>query len=396
MRPWPFTAQTLTVRVSHERAEQLPTELDVLISGGSMGGLATGITLADLGHTPRIYERSTGELKSRGGGIVAQQNIRQFLTQHTDVSPESITTSSSERQYLTQSGDIEHSRAESMVFTSWDALYRALRDAFPAEHYHMGEEVVGVTPETATATFEDGSERSADVLIAAEGGQSSTREQLFPEVKPEFANYVAWRGVIPESGLSSEVRDKFDNRFIFYQGVDQLILAYFIPGPEGSTRPGECRLNWVWYDTLDGDDREAIFTDTTETERRFTVPPGQLRAPIRTNHLERAMETLPPMFGRVVTETPELFVQAIYDLSVPEMVVDRVCLLGDSAFVVRPHTAAGTAKAVGDAVTLTETLPQHESLEGALSSWNQTRNAYGTQLVSRGKRMGDDRLNLGS
>jgi len=108
------------------------------------------------------------------------------------------------------------------------------------------------------------------------------------------------------------------------------------------------------------------------------------------------MNTLPPVFERMVTETPELFVQAIYDLSVPEMVVDRVCLLGDSAFVARPHTAAGTAKAVGDAVTMAETLPQHELLEEALTSWNQTRSTYGAQLVSRGKRMGDDRLNLGS
>jgi len=361
-----------------------------------MGGLATGIALADLGHTPTIYERTTGELKSRGGGIVAQQNIRQFLTQHTDVSPESMTTSSSERRYLTKSGDVEQSMPEAMVFTSWDGLYRALRNAFPAEHYHMGEEVVEVTPETATATFEDGSERTADVLVSAEGGQSSTRKQLFPDVTPAFADYVAWRGVIPESELSSSVRDEFDDRFVFYQGTDQLILAYFIPGPEGSTTPGERRLNWVWYDRLDSVDRSAIFTDTMGTERRFTVPPGKLRDPIRTDQLERAMETLPPVFQTVVTETPEMFVQAIYDLSVPEMVVDRVCLLGDSAFVARPHTAAGTAKAVSDAVTLAETLSQHESLEAAFSSWKQTRGAYGAQLVSRGKRMGDDRLNLGS
>ncbi|MBX0305795.1 FAD-dependent monooxygenase, partial [Halomicroarcula sp. F24A] len=117
---------------------------------------------------------------------------------------------------------------------------------------------------------------------------------------------------------------------------------------------------------------------------------------IRTSQRERAVTTLPPVFESVVTETPDLFVQAIYDLSVPEMVVDRICLLGDSAFVARPHTAAGTAKAVGDAVTFVETVSQHESLERALSAWNQARTAYGAQLVSRGKRMGEDRLTLGS
>lgn len=360
-----------------------------------MGGLATGIALAESGHEPTVYERSTGALKSRGGGIVAQQNIRQFLSQHTSVAPESITTSSSERRYLTAAGDVERSLPEVMVFTSWDALYRQLRDAFPADRYHMGEEVVGVTPETATATFEDGTERTGDLIIGAEGGQSSTREQLFPDVTPAFADYVAWRGVVPESELSGRVRDEFDDAFTFYQGTDQLILAYFIPGPEGSTAPGERRLNWVWYDTLDGD-RTAVFTDTTGTERRVTVPPGRLRDPIRSDQRQRALATLPPVFETAVTETPELFVQAIYDLSVPEMVVDRLCLLGDSAFVARPHTAAGTAKAVGDAVSLAETLPRHESVDRALASWKQTRGTYGEQLVSRGKRMGDERLHLGS
>jgi len=85
--PWPFNVHPPKQLVSHDRAEQSPTELDVLISGGSMGGLATGIVLADSGHTPTIYERSTGELKSRGGGIVAQQNIRQFLTEMQGGSP---------------------------------------------------------------------------------------------------------------------------------------------------------------------------------------------------------------------------------------------------------------------------------------------------------------------
>ncbi|MBX0305978.1 FAD-dependent monooxygenase, partial [Haloarcula salinisoli] len=307
--------------MSHERAGQSSSELEVLISGGSIGGLATGIALADAGHRPTIFERSTGELRSRGGGIVAQENIRQFLSHHTTVSPETVTTSSSERRYLTQSGDIEQSMPESMVFTSWDALYRQLRDAFPGEEYRMGEEVVHVTPETVTATFDDGGERSADVVITAEGGRSNTREQLFPEVTPSFADYVAWRGVIPEAAVPSGVRDEFDDTFTFYQGADQLILAYFIPGPDGSTTPGERRLNWVWYDTVEADDRGDVFTNRAGTQRRLTVPPGQLRDPIRTSQRERAVTTLPPVFESVVTETPDLFVQAIYDLSVPEMVV---------------------------------------------------------------------------
>ncbi|WP_142986981.1 FAD binding domain-containing protein [Halorubrum cibi] len=379
--------------MSTDQSHQSVSGLDVLISGGSMGGLFTGITLARSGHHPTIYEQSAGTLKSRGGGIVAQQNIRRFLSDHDIVDPAEITTRSHERRFLTESGDVERAVSETMVFTSWDALYRQLRYAFPDEQYRTGTTVTGVTPETATATTDDETERTADMVVAAEGGQSATRAQLHPDVEPEFASYVAWRGVVDEATLPAACAEAFDEMFTFYQGADQLILAYFIPGPNGETEPGLRRLNWVWYDTLDGRDRGVIFTDTSDTEQRFSVSPGQLREPVRHRQRERAA-TLPPVFETLVSETPDLFVQAIYDLTVPAMVTDRVCLLGDGAFVARPHTAAGTAKAAGDATALAEALASHRSINEALAAWDQARSEYGTTLVARGKQMGDVRLNL--
>ncbi|MEZ3166301.1 FAD-dependent oxidoreductase [Halorubrum ejinorense] len=379
--------------MSNDQPHQPVSGLDVLISGGSMGGLFTGIALERSGHQPTIYERSAGALKSRGGGIVAQQNIRQFLSNYDIVDPDDITTRSHERRFLTERGDVERAVSETMVFTSWDALYRQLRDAFPDERYRTGTEVTSVTPETATVTTDDGTERTTDVVVAAEGGQSATRAQLHPDVEPEFASYVAWRGVVDEASLPAACVEAFDETFTFYQGADQLILAYFIPGSDGETESGSRRLNWVWYDTLDGRDRGAIFTGTSGAQQRFSVSPGQLRESVRHRQRDRAT-TLPPVFETLVSETPDLFVQAIYDLTVPEMVADRVCLLGDGAFVARPHTAAGTAKAAGDATALAEALASHGSINEALAAWDQTRTEYGTTLVARGKQMGDVRLNL--
>lgn len=359
-----------------------------------MGGLFTGIALERSGHDVTIHEQSTGELRSRGGGIVAQRPIRRFLERHDVVASEEITTTSNERRFLTRDGDIQTSQPDSMVFTSWDAVYRRLRGAFPDERYRMGEEVVDVAPETATATLSDGREHAADLVVAAEGGQSSTRRQLFPETEPEFADYVAWRGVVEESDLSASVIEAFDDGFTFYQGPNLLILAYLIPGADGGTEPGDRRLNWVWYDALADRDRTTIFTDASDTERAVTVPPGRLRESVRRRQLERAATVLPAVFETVVAETDAPFVQAIYDLTVPEMTVGRTCLLGDAAFVARPHTAAGTAKAAGDGVELANALEEYESLETALASWNETRTEYGSRLVARGRRMGDERLNV--
>lgn len=380
--------------MSRDRSTQSTDELSVTVSGGSMGGLFTAIALDRAGHDVTVFEQSDGDLRSRGGGIVAQKSVRRFLSEHDIIDPADITTTTSERRFLDADGNVRTSTPDSMVFTSWDAVYRQLRGAVPDDRYHAGRRIAEVTPATGTATLADGAETTADVVVAAEGGQSSTRGQLFPNVAPEFADYVAWRGIAPETALSAAVVDAFDGRFTFYQGRKLLALAYFIPGADGSTEPGERRLNWVWYDGLGDRDRDAIFTDSGGTERRFSVPPGRLREPVERRQRERAETTLPPVFAELVATTAEPFVQAIYDLTTPAMTVDRVCLLGDAAFVARPHTAAGTAKAASDAVELASAFDGNGTLDAALASWDAARTDAANRLVAQGKRMGDERLNL--
>jgi 2,6-dihydroxypyridine 3-monooxygenase len=57
---------------------------------------------------------------------------------------------------------------------------------------------------------------------------------------------------------------------------------------------------------------------------------------------------LAPPLAEVVTHVAEPFIQAIYDIEVSRMAFGRICLIGDAAFAVRPHAAAGTAKAAAD------------------------------------------------
>ena len=335
--------------------DQTQRSLDVTISGGSLGGLFAGIALLEHGHEPRIHERSTGELLGRGAGIVAQPVVRRVFERYGIADPDEFATQSTERHYLARDGRVQQSRAESMRFTSWDAVYRELRAHFPDDRYHAGSEVVDVSPARAAVTVDDGESIAADIVVAAEGRRSTTREQLFPAVEPAVADYVAWRGTVPEPDLPTSAVEAFDRRFVFYQGADHLILAYFIPGVDGEVDRGERRLNWVWYDTVDPADRSGVFTDTTGAERQFTVPSGSVRRPVFDERLARAGDVLPSVFSRAVRATEAPFVRAIYDLAVPEMVVDRVCLLGDATFVARPHTAAGTAKASTRASTRTST-----------------------------------------
>jgi 2-polyprenyl-6-methoxyphenol hydroxylase-like FAD-dependent oxidoreductase len=367
--------------------------LDVAISGGSMGGLFTGYALRTAGHAVDIFERSNAELQSRGAGIVAQPRMLDFMDTHDIVSVNEITTRTTQRQYLDRSGAVERERAETMTFTSWDGVYRCLRDGFPDEHYHTGRRTTGVERDRKAATirFGNGETRHADLAVIAEGGQSQTRDELLPDVEPTYAGYIAWRGVIPEDAAPASVRNQFEDTFTFYHGSDDLILGYFIPGPNGGTGTGERRLNWVWYDDLRNcDERERLMTDEDGDHHEFAVPPGKLSSVVEDELHAAATDRLPDVFTDLVRTTDDPFVQTIYDLTVPEMVFGRVCLIGDCAFVARPHTAAGTAKAATDGIELAKAVSNTNDTAGALREWEDERLDAGRQLVATEKRMGTD------
>ncbi|SEO20988.1 2-polyprenyl-6-methoxyphenol hydroxylase [Halogranum amylolyticum] len=360
-----------------------------------MGGLFTGIALRAAGHDVDVFERASDGLQSRGAGIVAQSNVREFLETHGIAPPKTLTTTTSRRQYLNRDGSVARDLTERMAFTGWDALYRELRDAFPDARYHTGRRTVDVDPgdDRAVLTFEGGSTVRADLAVVAEGGRSTTRDRLVSGVEPDPAGYVAWRGVVPEGDLPDGVRETFDDVFVFYEGEDELILGYLIPGPEGGTDPDERRLNWVWYDDVGGEsDRRRLLTDEGGESNEFSVPPGRLRPEVSAELLAAADDRLPSVFADLVAATDDAFVQTIYDLTVPEMRFGRVCLLGDAAFVARPHTAAGTAKAAADGDALADALDtggDEPRIEDALRKWSSDRVDEGRRLVEQGIRMGE-------
>ncbi|CAA9480226.1 MAG: 2-polyprenyl-6-methoxyphenol hydroxylase and related FAD-dependent oxidoreductases, partial [uncultured Rubrobacteraceae bacterium] len=72
------------------------------------------------------------------------------------------------------------------------------------------------------------------------------------------------------------------------------------------------------------------------------------------------------------------------------MAFGRTCLVGDAAFVPRPHTAASTAKAVTNATTLAESLGSHgDEVAAALKAWEPAQLRLGRRLEEHGRALGD-------
>ena len=103
-----------------------------------------------------------------------------------------------------------------------------------------------------------------------------------------------------------------------------------------------------------------------------------------------AEDILPDSFQQIVFATKEPFIQPIYDLSVSKMAFDRACLIGDASFVVRPHTAAATSKAVKNAVALAKSVKKYRgNIDKALEEWEPSQLAIGKYILSLGIRLGN-------
>jgi 2-polyprenyl-6-methoxyphenol hydroxylase-like FAD-dependent oxidoreductase len=68
----------------------------------------------------------------------------------------------------------------------------------------------------------------------------------------------------------------------------------------------------------------------------------------------------------------------------------RVAMVGDAAFIPRPHTAASTSKAVANARALGVALgSQRLEIDAALREWEPTQLELGRQLLLQGKALGN-------
>jgi 2-polyprenyl-6-methoxyphenol hydroxylase-like FAD-dependent oxidoreductase len=102
---------------------------------------------------------------------------------------------------------------------------------------------------------------------------------------------------------------------------------------------------------------------------------------------EEAEAVLAPQFNDMLALCAQPFLQPIYDLEVPHMAFGRVALLGDAAFVARPHVGAGVAKAADDALTLADALEAGE-IEGGLKQFEAARLPVGNKIIERARRLG--------
>jgi 2-polyprenyl-6-methoxyphenol hydroxylase-like FAD-dependent oxidoreductase len=361
------------------------------VIGGSMSGLFAAILLRRAGWHVDIYERAEVELTGRGAGIVTHEEMRAVLRAAGCDPSHDLGVEIESRRTLDPAGRLLGEFSCPQTLTSWDRVFRMLRDEFPVQHYHLAKELRGVeqNADLVTAQFADGTHADGDLLVGADGFRSTVRGVVLPEVRPLYAGYVAWRGLVDEAMLSARTHADIFDAMVFGLPPGEQFISYPIAGPDNDLRVGHRRCNFVWYRGADeATELKSLFTDASGRTHALGIPPPLVRAEHVAALRAASRALLAPQLDELVQLTPQPFLQPIYDVDTPRMGVGRVAIMGDAAYLARPHVAAGVTKAAEDAMALADTLRGRDDVAAALQAFERARLPANARIMARGRDLG--------
>jgi 2-polyprenyl-6-methoxyphenol hydroxylase-like FAD-dependent oxidoreductase len=361
-----------------------------LVIGGSLGGLLAAHLLRSEGWDVTVFERNAEDLTGRGAGISTHPQLLDILRRVGIDFDESMGIRVDTVICLDPSGRVYLEEKTARTMSSWGRLYRSLRDPLPSDSYRLGMSLARVEQDAAgvTAVFGNGARVEGDLLVGADGVRSTVREQFLPDVQPHYAGYVAWRAMLEESEVPPDIRAEIFERYTFCLPEGELFLAYPVPGRNNETQVGRRAYNIVWYRPADPDKVLVdLCTDATGRCHGTAIPPPLIRPEISAAIKATARRLVAPQVAEIFARTKQPFFQPIFDLESPRTVFGRVALMGDAAFVARPHVGAGVTKAALDAASLAEAA-RADDLAAGLLRYQREQQPFGKGLVALGRQEG--------
>ena len=363
-----------------------------LIIGGSLGGLFAAHWLRTIGWDVAVFERVDDDLASRGAGIGTHEELLAGLRRLGLPADESIGIQVRQRICLDRNGRRVRQLDLPQFMSAWARIYRLLKDGFPAAGYRFGAGLERIEQDASgvTAVFADGSRERGDLLVGADGIRSTVRGLLAPEAQPRYAGYVAWRGMADEWDFPPEVHAELFEQYTFCLPEGEMMLSYPVPGRDNDTRPGRRGYNFIWYrPTEELEELPLLCTDAAGHCHGQAIPPPLIRPEVIAKFRSDAQALLAPQIAGIVIRIAQPFFQAIFDLESPNLAWGRVALLGDAAFVARPHVGMGVTKAALDAECLARAIRDSgDDLGAALARYDRERRQFGSRIVARARRLG--------
>lgn len=236
---------------------------------------------------------------------------------------------------------------------------------------HNGEAVVAYAERADGVEVRTAAERrwTADVLLAADGVWSPTRQRLLGDGRPVFSGHLAYRGLVRMADLPARLRASE-------------VVAWLGP-----------RLHGVHYPVRAGQWLNVVMVV------EGPLPPTDAEGWDHEAHAVHLRAALGPVHADLEAVLHAVLHWRLWPLHAREPMRGphehargRVALLGDAAHPMRPYLAQGAAMALEDAWALGRLLraqpPGQVDWPGWLAQWAQGRWARNARVQARSRRNG--------
>ncbi|KAH8893111.1 monooxygenase [Thozetella sp. PMI_491] len=382
-----------------------PAQPRILIAGAGIGGLSAALCLQAVGFTDIHIFEASAQLTSLGVGINIQPSAVLIL-RNLGLLPalEETGVETQELNFYNRHGSsiLSEPRGKHAGYTIPQfsihrgefqlLLLSAVQSRLGEDRVHLGHVLANFTQEDTkiTAHFAKksltdeppaaSSSWSGDILIAADGINSTARRLLYPdEGPPRFSGRILWRGCIERQPYLTGAS------MIWAGHANQKFIAYPIGG--AAARNGKSLVNWIAELRVrneDDPDRTPPVTDWTKrVEKEKFVRPFQGWS---CGGLQMVEDLIEP--------TENVFEFPMCDRDpVDQWSFGRMTLLGDAAHAMYPIGSNGATQAIIDAETLACRIAEHrDDLPAALQRYQEDRLPPTAKIVMANRANGPDHV----
>jgi 2-polyprenyl-6-methoxyphenol hydroxylase-like FAD-dependent oxidoreductase len=335
-----------------------------VIVGGGVGGLCAAIGLRRVGWEVTVLERAP-QLRPAGAGLTLMANALRALdalglgaaVRAAGSIDAPGGTRAASGKWISRIDVAEMTRrfGAPAVGIHRAALQQLLLDALPPDVVRLDAQVVEVAAQSGELRYRHAGDSAeltatADLIVAADGINSTVRSQLWPNTPaPVYAGSTAWRGV---------THDRWTGELI--------VAISWAPGAEFGMVPlGDGRI--YWYGAVNAAPGGSEPDELAAVRSRF----GGWHDPI----------------AGLMAATDTVLRNDIYHLAtpLPTYVRGRVALLGDAAHAMTPNLGQGACQAIEDAVVLAASCAPDG---GGLAAYDGQRRPRTQQMAKAAYRIG--------
>ena len=346
----------------------------VAVIGAGLGGLAAAAALRQRGIEVVLYERAP-ELGEVGAGIQLGRNAVKVL-RALGIETPLRTLACEPVNIVSVAWDDAHLRfrepLKGAAMAQFGAPYLTAHRAdlhgllcglLPADSVTLGARCTGARSAEgcALATFADGREIEADVVVGADGINSTVRESLFGARTGALTEQMAWRCIVPIECVRTRIgpgravaigRDEY----VGWIGPDGHVICYPIRGG---------KLYNIFAGHVSGDWVEESWVVPSSIDELLAGYRGWNGALLD-----------------MLAQVSDCYKWGIRDRDpLPRWTDGAVTLLGDAAHPMMPTLAQGAAIALEDGMALARHLARHDEPRQALAAYEAERRPRASRVV---------------